>query len=225
MSFRHYFALILLFIWMTLDYRSEAYSSEIYQFVDPSGVIHFTNVPTDPRYKRRNLKAINPFRFERQIREHDIDAFIDGAAEHYEVDPALIKAMIRVESNFDPNAVSSAGAEGLMQIMPKTAEVLEIAHPFDPEENIAGGTRYIRYLLDRFAQDIKLALAAYNAGPESITKYGGVPPYAETKRYISKVLHFYEHYLAQEEVYQATNSKGDILLSNRPGQKPQTTPN
>lgn len=213
MSFRHVLALSFLFIFPALSY-----SGEIYQFVDPSGVIHFTNVPTDPRYKRRNRKPGPSLHIERQMRERNIDTFIERESERYEVDSALIRAVIRVESNFDPKAVSSAGAEGLMQIMPKTAEALKLSHPFNPEENIASGTLYLRYLLDRFAQDIKLALAAYNAGPDAVVKYEGVPPYAETKTYITKVMHFYEHYLAQQEVYQTIDSNGNILLSNRPSQ-------
>ncbi len=212
MSLRHCSVLTIFFVFPVLSY-----GAEIYQFVDPSGVTHFTNVPSDPRYKRRAPKLGSPLPFKRHKQELAIEAFIDRESKRYEVDSALIKAMIRVESNFNPNAISSAGAEGLMQLMPKTAEILKITDAFDPEENIEGGTRYMGYLLDRFAQDIKLALAAYNAGPASIIKYGGVPPYAETKAYITKVMHFYERYLAQEEVYQATDSNGNILLSNRLG--------
>lgn len=178
-----------------LFFYSEAYANEIYQFVDPtSGTIHFTNVPTDPRYKRKNLRTKRPSGFKRADRERFVEGLILEESRLHRVDPALIKAMIRVESDFDSGAVSSAGAQGLMQIMPKTAESLQLTNPFDPAENIRGGTRYLRFLLDRFGQDLKLALAAYNAGPESVVRHGGVPPYKETTSYITKVLHFYEKY-------------------------------
>lgn len=222
MSFRSCTALLTVLILAAFDFNARAYSSEIYQFIDPSGTIHFTNVPTDPRYKLRDLKPKGLSHFERQMRELELETFINRKSENYEIDPALIKAVIRVESNFDSNAVSSAGAEGLMQLMPKTAASLEVSYPFDPEENIEGGTRYLRHLLNRFDQDLKLSLAAYNAGPESVLKYGGVPPFPETTRYISKVMHFYERYLAQKKPYQTTGSDGDILLSNRPKAKLHT---
>ncbi len=225
MPFPYRSALITILILTVGDFKTSVYSSEIYQFIDPSGTIHFTNVPTDPRYKRRNLQRKGLSHFERQLREFALEAFINRESKNYEIDPALIKAVIRVESNFDSNAVSSAGAEGLMQLMPETAASLEVSYSFDPEENIEGGTRYLRYLLDRFDQDLQLSLAAYNAGPERVIKYGGVPPFPETKRYISKVMHFYERYLLQKKPYQTRDSDGDILLSNRPKSKFQNFSN
>lgn len=105
----------------------------------------------------------------------------------YEVPEALIRSVIRAESSFNPNAVSSAGAQGLMQLMPETAKSLGVTDAFDPRQNIEGGTKYLRKNLDRFG-DIKLAVAAYNAGPGAVEKYGGVPPYEETQNYVKKVL-------------------------------------
>jgi soluble lytic murein transglycosylase-like protein len=116
------------------------------------------------------------------------DIFI-AAGKQWNVDPSLLKAIARAESNFNPLVKSKAGACGVMQLMPATARSLGVKNVFDPKENIFGGARYIRSMLDRF-KDTKLALAAYNAGPGAVKKYGGIPPYKETKKYVNKVLSF-----------------------------------
>jgi soluble lytic murein transglycosylase-like protein len=117
-----------------------------------------------------------------------IDQNIQMAASKYGLSPHLLRSVIRHESNFDPQAVSPAGAQGLMQLMPATARELGVHDPFDIEQNIDGGARYLRQMLDCFKGNRTLALAAYNAGPGTISRYGGVPPYPETRRYVQKVL-------------------------------------
>ncbi|HTX55916.1 MAG TPA: lytic transglycosylase domain-containing protein [Candidatus Acidoferrales bacterium] len=123
-----------------------------------------------------------------------IDALVNDNAQAQAVDPALIKAIIANESGFNANATSTAGAQGLMQLMPGTAAGLGVTDPYDPAQNVAGGTKYIKGLLDRFDGDVRLAVAAYNAGPGAVEKYGGVPPYAETQNYVQNVLSSYAKY-------------------------------
>ena len=123
------------------------------------------------------------------------DRLIRNTANSFDVDPALVKAVVAAESNFEPRAVSKVGAQGLMQLMPATARAMGVRRPFAPSENIRGGVRYLRSLLDRF-ENLDLALAAYNAGPEAVMRHGGIPPYPETEAYVTKVLSHYRRYQA-----------------------------
>ena len=123
-----------------------------------------------------------------------IDAMVSQNAATWQVDPALIKAVIANESGFNANATSKVGAQGLMQLMPATAASLGVRDAYDPSQNVAGGARYLRGLLDRFGGDKRLAIAAYNAGPGAVEKYGDVPPYAETRNYVQNVLASFDKY-------------------------------
>jgi soluble lytic murein transglycosylase-like protein len=126
-----------------------------------------------------------------------IDGLVSANAAAWQVDPALVKAIIANESAFNANATSHTGAQGLMQLEPETAASLGVRNAYDPAQNIYGGTRYIRGLLDRFHGDMNLAVAAYNAGPGAVEKYGGVPPYAETQNYVGNVMESYRKYKNQ----------------------------
>jgi soluble lytic murein transglycosylase-like protein len=123
-----------------------------------------------------------------------LDALVNDSAQAQAVDPALVKAIIANESGFNANATSNVGAQGLMQLMPGTAASLGVNDAYDPQQNVAGGTKYIKQLLDHFNGDVRLAVAAYNAGPGAVEKYGGVPPYAETQNYVQNVLASYAKY-------------------------------
>ena len=166
-------------------------SAEIYVYRDPSGVLHFTNTPTSVKYvsymsEYSGLHAV--------ILQAEYDDFIAEAARKNGLSFHLIKAMIHVESRFDPNAVSKKGAMGLMQIMPENLNLLNINDPFDPRDNIMGGAGYLKNLLDRFDGRVDLALAAYNAGPSVVERYKRIPPFQETQEYVQKVRKFARYY-------------------------------
>jgi soluble lytic murein transglycosylase len=164
-------------------------AADIYRFIDRNGVMHFTNAPTSGKYKFY-LREPRPAR-PRPGMPDRYDPIIADAARRHGIPTALIKAVIKAESDFDPQAVSRRGALGLMQIMPANLDVLEVADPFNPQENIMGGVRYLREMLERFDQDLQLALAAYNAGPGVVEQYRAIPPFPETREYIQRVLRFY----------------------------------
>ncbi len=155
-----------------------------------------------------------------------LDRLIEQEAENLGMEPALVKAVVHAESSFNPNAVSSAGAIGLMQLMPKTAADLGLKDPFNPKENVRGGIRYLRTLLGMFNNDLPLALAAYNAGLTRVIKYGKVPPFKETQRYVGKVIQFYAMYAqrALPAISKVTRPGGDVIYTNRPEIYSQTTP-
>lgn len=134
---------------------------------------------------------------ERRDFEPTVEALIRRTARRYQVDPDLVKAVVAAESNFDALAVSEKGAQGLMQLMPETARAMGVRAPFKPSENIRGGVRYLRGLLDRYP-DLDHAIAAYNAGPVAVDRYGGIPPYPETQAYVERVLRFYSEYRAED---------------------------
>lgn len=163
-------------------------SGDIYKFTDKNGVVYYTNVPTTPGGKL----VIREKRFD--PRSIKYERLISKISKKHMVDDALVKAIIRVESNFDTKAVSKAGAIGLMQLMPKTAEEMRVKDPFNPKENIEGGVRYLKYLLNRFKDDLTLSIAAYHAGAGAVTKYNGVPPFDSTQKYVKAVLKHLKRY-------------------------------
>jgi soluble lytic murein transglycosylase-like protein len=147
--------------------------------------------------EEKSLDAVSEIVLQKPLIEkakHPYKTIIKKAADRYEIDPALVKAVIMAESNYNPRAISKMGARGLMQLMPATAEALGVEDCFNPEHNIHGGVRYLRQLLDRFDGNIELALAAYNAGSRKVRKYNGIPPFRATQIYIEKVFVYYERY-------------------------------
>ena len=170
---------------------------DIYKFIDENGVVHFTNVPTDPAYQYRlfikDFSAKKPLRI--SAYSSDIyDDMITEASRRHGISFSLLKAVIKVESDFNPRAVSRAGALGLMQIMPVNAKAFGMRDPFDPRENILTGTQYFRELLEQFNGKLQLALAAYNAGPTVVNKYNSIPPIKETEDYVEQVMKYFHHF-------------------------------
>lgn len=165
---------------------------DIYMYRDPNGVMHFTNTPASPHY-RVYIRTHKP-RFYTPPDVDKYDRIIREAARRHGVDFFLVKAIILAESSFNPRAVSKKGARGLMQIMPQNYTTLNIEDPFDPQQNIMGGTRYFRALYDRYEGKLALSLSAYNAGPTIVDRYQRIPPIPETERYVEKVLRYYRQY-------------------------------
>jgi len=186
-------------------------AAEVYSFVDGAGVVHFSNVPTDQRYR-----PFSPGTAPVQSRASLLST-LNRIAREQGVDPALVRAVIKAESDFNPDAISQLGAQGLMQLMPLTSINLSVQNPFDPEENISGGVRYLKYLLNLFHQDFSLALAAYHAGENLVLKVGGIPPIESTQQYVQRVLKFYRRYRAAAAPPRRTvGIHGEPLLTNRP---------
>ena len=202
---KRYFWVFFLLLAPVLTGFTSPVQADIFRFQDEKGVVHFTNVPADSKFQLffkeyEKTKSGTPAKnspkgfVSRNANANNLALLtphIDEASQQYGIDPKLIQAVIHVESNFDPQALSPKGAQGLMQLMPQTARDLQVSDVFSPKENIEGGTRYLRYLLDLYNQDVSLALAAYNAGPEKVNLYRGIPPYQETKTYVQKVTQIY----------------------------------
>jgi hypothetical protein len=208
--------------------------ADIYRYVDENGVICYTDTPFNKKANRIMKEkgySSSASRPESRLSREDPSIYSDiihEKATAYDLDPTLIKAVIKAESNWNSRAVSRKGAMGLMQLMPATANEMNVSNPFDPEDNIEGGTKYLKYLLERFNGDLTLALAAYNAGPKAVEKYGYIPPITETKQYVKKVLSHYngktvypvngsyagKNEKKSEPIYKIVLEDGTILFTN-----------
>ena len=166
--------------------------ADIYKYVDKEGVIHFSNVPTNGEWKLIIKEKRVQFNLGQDFEKYDAEIW--KASQKYSVDYNLVRAVIKAESNFNPKAVSRTGARGLMQLMPQTATLLQVSDSFHPDQNIDGGVRYLRYLLNLFNDNLSLALAAYNAGENAVFRYRGIPPYQETQTYVQRVLQYFQKY-------------------------------
>jgi soluble lytic murein transglycosylase len=164
----------------------------LYRWVDERGVIHFTNTPSDARWSAVSVREPMGASIDRPS-PAAFDGVIRRTARLHGLPPALVKAVIRAESNFDPSARSHKGAMGLMQLMPRTAREMGVRDPWQADQNVHGGTRYLRAMVNRYG-DVRLALAAYNAGPHAVDRYRGIPPYRETQEYVQRVLAYYRKY-------------------------------
>jgi soluble lytic murein transglycosylase-like protein len=177
---------------------------QIYTYVDADGMRHYTDVPDNNRYR---LLVLSPHdrtesgdRYDSMLlaKAGRYDSIIENAAQSASVEPNLLRAVIVVESGFNSRAVSKRGAVGLMQLMPATASRFGVSNPYDPRQNIHGGAQYLKFLIDRFGQNVRLALAAYNAGEEAVERNGGqIPPFTETMAYVPRVLRIYQMLTAQ----------------------------
>ena len=171
--------------------------ADIYQYIDSKGTVTLTNVPNDPRYHRIITEMPRPRAF---ISKRDLEPVIARHSRRHRLHPALVRAVIKAESDFDPMAISRAGAVGLMQLMPQTAALMDVQDVYNPDQNIEGGTKYLRQLLDRFHGNLPLALAAYNAGESAVERYRSLPPFEETRLYVKKVLRYYRAFLFNERI-------------------------
>jgi hypothetical protein len=215
--------------------------ADIYRTVDENGVVCYTDVSFSKADERVMKTPSGPAPQKQAAGQEpakkEFHGIVKEKAAKYEMDPSLIHAVIKAESNGNPYAVSRKGAKGLMQLMPTTANDLQVRNPFDPEENIDGGTRYLKYLIEKFNGDLTLALAAYNAGPKTVEKTGTVPSITETRQYVKRVLSLYggstHHPVSnlasaafsslpkerQEPIYKVQTEDGSVLFTNLPVSK------
>ena len=202
-------------IFLALVLSTASFAGGIYKYVEADGTIVYTNVMPKSGQGRQARKVEGEFRpapspiaparisVTTRISLGEFDSYIDEAAVRYKMPPALVRAVMHAESAFDPNAISVVGASGLMQLMPATAREMYVKDIFDPKDNIEGGVRYLRVLANEFDGDMVKMVAAYNAGPEAVKRYGGqVPPFPETQAYVRKVISLYFQYKTQAQVAQ-----------------------
>jgi soluble lytic murein transglycosylase-like protein len=210
-------------------------AADIYQYTDKDGVIHFSNVDVERGRKYRKVKA-EPKKEKESARKRGTTArasspesgkvpqsyidIISTACDRHGVDPLLVHAIVKVESDFNPYAMSRKGAMGLMQLMPQTAFDMKVRDTFNPGENIDGGVKYLRYLIDRYDGNLSLALAAYNSGETAVNKWGTIPPFPETKNYVQRVLKLYNgtgsSLTPAYTIYVGYGDDGSIMLTDDP---------
>jgi soluble lytic murein transglycosylase-like protein len=196
---------LLLGVWLSVQ-------ADVLQYRGTDGRLYFTNLPPAPQSGRATVRPPQ----QQTVRLPTLQLIQDLARQHH-IEPRLVQAIITVESNFNPWAVSRAGAQGLMQLMPATVARYQVTDPFDPRANVEGGIRYLKDLLELFPGDLRRVLAAYNAGEQSVIQYGGVPPYLETQQYIERVLALYGAKEAPvQKIYRYRLANGSILLTNTP---------
>jgi len=194
---------VIPFVWLCLFIWTPPGEARIYRYVDSDGVIHLTN--------RMGEVKTTPADYTSRAR---ILRIIEEMARDYRLSPSLVKAIIKVESDFNPLALSPKGAMGLMQLMPEVVRRYGLKDPFDIQENIRAGINHLAYLLEHYHQDLELVLAAYNAGQGAVDHYGGVPPFAETREFIRRVLYHYQRWNSKER---ETEGKRRIYRILRPG--------
>ena len=198
--------------------------SQTHQFIGRDGTVHYTNAPTDPRYRRMAGSGVSGtergwLRVPVATPPSSLNEMIRNAAQRHGVSEDLVAAVIRVESGFNARAVSRKGARGLMQLMPGTAAILGVRDSFDPIDNIDGGVRHLRSLIDRYGSNVPLALAAYNAGAGAVDNYRGIPPYPETQAYVERILGILGGSAVAAAVrptYQYTDGEGATVYTNIP---------
>ena len=215
-------ARVLLLVLPILALSAEG-RAEIFRFTEPDGTVHFSNVPVDRRYRPFAVPSDIAFTALRTLPPDErarLHRLIDATARDYRMDPALIRAVVKAESDYNPRAISSAGALGLMQLMPGTARDLNVKNPFDPEQNVRGGVQYLRYLLDRFEGSVPLAVAAYHAGEQTVNRHDGIPPIAATQDYVKRVMAFHKRYLkttpAVDRTIYKVRSGDNVLYTTTP---------
>ena len=219
--------------------------ADIFQYVDDTGVIHFSNVSVGKAKKFRKVREESNTRRYAENTSRNAPAtaaqapstsipapakmpgayteIINTACNRHGVDPALVHALVKVESDFNPYALSSKGAMGLMQLMPETAMNMNVRNTYNPHENVDGGVKYLRYLIDRYEGNLALALAAYNAGETSVKKWGTIPPFPETQNYVQRILGLYNgtgisltpHYTT---IYMGYGDDGALIFTDNPSQ-------
>ena len=209
-------------LFLTFPFSTRA---ELYYYKDQRGAWHFTNVPDDARY--RNIAGLKIEKSRKKVtstRFNDFREFVERSAKKYQVDPLLIRALIKVESDYDPYAVSDSGAQGLMQLMPATAQWMDVSDPFNPEDNIEGGVKYFKRLLSIFNGQLIPAIAGYHAGENMVIKYNNqIPPIESTQKYVKKVVQQYYLYhgiknnsVQANKIYRVETPEGDVIFTNRP---------